>query len=137
LEAYRFTNNGKFLTAARQTADGILSALGVDGFLPGCLSTEWKSAARWACLTGTAQLAYCWLALFQITGDSQYKDAAQRANRYVRRTQDVNGRPEVRGAIKGSFPVNGEYGTNQYLNWAAKFFVDANLLEKELCWEKL
>jgi len=133
LEAYRFSNEPKFLSAARKTADGLLSALRPGGFLPGCLSSDWKPAARWACLTGTVQVSYCWLMLHQITEDARYKDAAREANRYVRRTQDLNGRPEVCGAIKGSFPVNGEYGTNQYLNWAAKFFIDANLLEKEIC----
>jgi rhamnogalacturonyl hydrolase YesR len=133
LEAYRFSGNEKFLSAARRTADGLLTALRPDGFLPGCLSSDWQPASRWACLTGIVQVSYSWLALYQITGDSRYKDAARSANSYVRKTQDVSGRPEVRGAIKGSFPVNGEYGTNQYLNWAAKFFIDANLLEKEIC----
>lgn len=136
LEAYRFTADEQFLSAARKSADGLLSALGPDGFLPGCLSSDWKPAARWACLTGTVQISYCWLDLYRITGETRYKDAARAANHYVRRTQDVNGRPEVRGAIKGAFPLDGDYGTNQYLSWAAKFFVDANLLEKEICERK-
>jgi asparagine synthase (glutamine-hydrolysing) len=34
------------------------------------------------------------------------------------------------GAIKGSFPVSGEYGAYQYLSWACKFSIDANMLEK-------
>lgn len=130
LEAYRFSREEMLLAAACRTADSLLTAIREEGFLPGCLSSNWKPAARWACLTGTAQIAYCWLALYQFTGNTRYRDAAKIANSYVRRTQAVDGRPEVRGAIKGSFPVNGEYGTNQYLNWAAKFFIDANLLEK-------
>lgn len=132
LEAFRFSNDSRFLYAARKTADGLLSALDTEGFLPGCLSADWRPQASWACLTGAVQVSYCWLILHRVTGELRYKDAAQRANRFVRRTQDVSGRPEVRGAIKGSFPVNGPYGTNQYLNWAAKFFIDANLLEKEV-----
>ena len=36
---------------------------------------------------------------------------------------------DTRGAIRGSFPIFGSYGQYQYLNWAAKFFVDANRLE--------
>jgi hypothetical protein len=43
----------------------------------------------------------------------------------------IEGRPETRGAVKGSFPVSGEYGHYQYLSWAAKFLVDANVLERE------
>ena len=132
VEAYRFTGQERFLFAALRTADGLLKALKSDGFLPGCLSSEWKPAATWACLTGSVQIAYCWLFLQQVTNDSRYNEAARLANRYVRLTQDVEGRPEVRGAIKGSFPINGEYGTNEYLNWAAKFFIDSNLLEQEV-----
>ena len=36
---------------------------------------------------------------------------------------------DIAGGVKGSFPVSGGYGPYEYLNWAAKFFVDANLLE--------
>jgi hypothetical protein len=136
LEAFRFTGDQSLLLRARKTADGLLSALQPNGFLPGCLSSDWKPAAKWACLTGTVQVAHCWLTIYKSTGDVHYKDAAQKANRFVRRSQDVDARPEVRGAIKGSFPVNGEYGTNQYLNWAVKFFIDAKLLEQEVCAER-
>jgi hypothetical protein len=37
-----------------------------------------------------------------------------------------------RGGIRGSFPAYGGYGTYQFLNWAAKFFVDALLAERKL-----
>ena len=39
------------------------------------------------------------------------------------------------GGVKGSFPVDGDYGAWAYLNWAAKFCIDANLLELELARE--
>ena len=54
------------------------------------------------------------------------------ANRYVRRTVRTDGPEETRGAVKGSFPVSGGYGTYEYLNWAAKFFVDAQLFEQDV-----
>ena len=40
--------------------------------------------------------------------------------------------PNVRGAIKGSHPIDGEYMAWRYPNWAAKFFMDALML-LELC----
>jgi Prenyltransferase and squalene oxidase repeat len=129
IEGYRFTGDDFFLQAARRTADGLLKALGPDGFLPGRLDSEWRGAVRWACLTGTAQIACCWSLLFGQTGEARYREASLAANRYVRRTMRVDGPAETRGAIKGSFPVHGEYGSYQYLNWASKFFIDANLLE--------
>ena len=68
--------------------------------------------------------------LYLDTGDHRYREAAYATNRYVRRTMKVNGAAETRGAIKGSFPVNGQYGSYEYLNWATKFFVDSNMLER-------
>ena len=70
--------------------------------------------------------------LYEITGSTDYLDAGRRANRYVRRTVRVNGSGERRGAVKGSFPVDGPYGQFQYLNWAAKFMIDANILELKI-----
>lgn len=132
LEAYRFTRELRLLKACRKTADGLLSAIREDGFLPGRLRADWSPAVRWACLTGTAQIAVCWLMLYRYTGHCRYREAACLANRYVRRTMDVEGPPEIRGGVKGSFPVSGAYGPYQYLNWAAKFVVDANMLERSV-----
>ena len=36
---------------------------------------------------------------------------------------------EIRGGVKGSQPINGDYGKWQYLNWACKFTIDANRAE--------
>lgn len=132
IEAYRFTKDTCFLQAAQKTATGLLTALREDGFLPGQLDSSWNGTVNWSCLTGTAQIAICWLMLFQDTGAVQYRDAAYAANRYLRCRMDINGRPETRGAIKGSFPVYGGYNAYQYLSWACKFFVDSNILEKEI-----
>jgi hypothetical protein len=132
LETYRFSNEKRFLRAAIKTADGLLSALKPDGFLPGRFRQDWGPAVSWACLTGTAQIAICWLILYQVTHQKRYRDAAYAANRYVRRSMCMDGAAETRGAIKGSFPVNGRYGAWEYLNWGCKFFIDANLLESEI-----
>jgi hypothetical protein len=39
---------------------------------------------------------------------------------------------DVRGGIAGSFPIDGDYGAFEYLSWAAKFFIDANMLERRI-----
>jgi hypothetical protein len=129
LEAYRYSGDPELLAAARKTADGLRGALREDGFLPGRLNSRWEPTVPWVCLTGSAQIAHCWLMLYEDTKDAHYRDAAFAANRFVRRTMRTDGPPDTRGAIKGSFPVDGGYGTYQYLNWACKFVVDANLLE--------
>jgi hypothetical protein len=132
IEGYRFSKDDTLLNAALLTAKGAMSALRSSGFLPGRLNPDWTGAVRWACLTGSVQLAHCWLLLYEITSDAAFLDAAKRTNAYVRARVRVDGEPEVRGGVKGSFPVDGEYGQFEYLNWACKFFIDANLLEQEL-----
>jgi uncharacterized protein YyaL (SSP411 family) len=132
LEAYRHAGEGAHLAAARRMADGLLTATRDDGLLPGRLDSKWQGSVRWVCLTGSLQIAHCWLMLYQFTGDAVYRDAARAANRFVRRTVRIDGPAETRGGVKGSWPIDGDYGAYQYLNWACKFFVDSNLLEQEL-----
>lgn len=130
LEAYLFTTDRSLLAACCRTADGLMTAIDGDGFLPGRLDSDWRGTVPWACLTGSVQIAYCWLSLYRETGNDAYRDAAYAANQYVRRTVNAEGRPESRGAIKGSFPISGGYCTYEYPNWACKFFIDSNLLEQ-------
>ncbi len=132
IEGYRYSHDAALLGAALLTANGAMSALRASGFLPGRLREDWTAAVKWACLTGSVQIAHCWLLLHQITGDEKFLDAARRTNAYVRARVRVDGATELRGGVKGSFPVDGEYGKFEYLSWAAKFFIDANILEQEV-----
>jgi hypothetical protein len=129
LEAYRLSGAPELLTAARRTADSLRGAIDDVGFLPGRLDPDWRGCVPWACLTGSVQVAICWQMLAAFTGDPGYHSAARAANRYVRLRVRVEGPPEVRGAVKGSFPVDGEYCRFQYPNWATKFFIDSHLIE--------
>jgi hypothetical protein len=132
IEAYRFAGEPALLRASCRTADALVNRVEPDGRLAGCLDSRWAPAASYVCLTGSAQIAHCLLLLFQATGNHRYRDTAFALNSYVRRTVDLDGPPEVRGAVKGSFPVDGTYGAFEYLNWAAKFVIDANMLELDV-----
>jgi hypothetical protein len=132
LEAYRYTRDATFLESATLTGRGLLGAMQPTGFLPGRLDNNWNGTVSYTCLTGSVQIAHCWLLLYQETEDTSFRDAAFRANQYVRRTVVVDGNSETRGGVKGSFPISGQYGKYQYLNWASKFFIDANLLEQKI-----
>jgi hypothetical protein len=133
VEAYLFSGDKKILEAANKTAEGLLGVLQPDGFIPGRMDSSWRGTVSWSCLTGTEQIAICWFLLFMETGDVRFRNAALIANRYVRQTVRFEGPPETRGAVKGSFPVSGGYVQFQYPNWACKFFIDANRLEKTIC----
>ena len=83
----------------------------------------------WSCLTGNAQVASCWFLLARHTGDRRYHEAGARCLSFVRRTVALEGDPDVLGGVKGAFPIEGDYGAFQFLNWSAKFTVDACLHE--------
>lgn len=129
VEATRYSRDPAFLNAAIRCADGIQGALPPDGALPGRLDRHWHSTHTWSCLTGNAQIAACWLLLDELTGERRYRDAAYRTLTFVRRNVRLDGPVGIRGGVKGSFPVNGGYCWWEYPNWAAKFLIDACLLE--------
>jgi hypothetical protein len=132
LEAYRLTGQARFLDAGLRTARGLLSCLDKAGRLPGRLDSAWRGTVNWVCLTGNAQIAHCFLLIHEWTGDRNFLGAGLKANAFVRRTVVTQGPPGVVGGIRGSYPVSGDYGYFEMLNWAAKFFVDASRLEATL-----
>lgn len=99
------------------------------GRLHGRYERDWRPTVRWRCLSGEAQTAVVWFRLAACTGDETWRQAAEDVIGAVKRTQALGGRAELRGGIKGSQPITGAYGRLEYLNWAAKFFADAVLLE--------
>lgn len=132
IEGYLYSRDEALLDSAVRAAEGLASALAANGFLPGRIASDWRGTVPWACLTGSVQIASCWLLLYRETGNGAFRDAAWRANEYVRRTIAMDGPPGERGGVRGAFPISGRYNRYQYLNWAAKFFVDANMLEETI-----
>ena len=129
IEAYRLGGRQSDIDAAVRTADALLRCIDERGFISGRLASDWTAAAGWSCLTGTVQIATCWLLLDRALGRRDYRDAASRAIDYVRRTIQLHQEPGISGGVKGSVPADGGYTRFQYPNWAAKFFIDAQLLE--------
>jgi len=132
IEGHRFCPSDRLLDAGLRTAKSVLNAMRPDGHLSGRLDCRWNGTVPWVCLAGTAQIAICWLLLYQETGHVPFLDAARRANAFVRRTVAVGGPSHRVGGVTGSMPVSGGYGPFQYLNWACKFMIDANALELKM-----
>ena|SRR5438552_646429 len=132
LEVHRLCGQSAMLAAARRTADGLLSAIRGDGSLPAKLDADWRAVVSWSCLTGNVQIAHSLLMLYRETRHEPYRDGAYRLNLAVRRTLRVNEPSETRGAIKGSFPIDGDYGAFEYPNWATKFAIDSFTLERDV-----
>ena len=130
IEGYRFSGDEMLLAAARRTADAIVVATRADGWLAGRLDASWRPAVRWSCLTGSAQIAHCLFLLSLEDENAQYRATARALTAYVRRVIRLDGHDGLRGGVPGSFPIDGEYGRFEVLNWSAKFLIDALRLEE-------
>lgn len=124
------TGAQRYVDHAIRMIDAIGRHQRADGALPGRYTPDWQPACNWSCLTGNSQLAINWWRLARITGDKRFEAPARAATRFNMRAQDLRVQdPHRRGGIKGSHPVDEDYMTWRYPNWAAKFFCDALMLE--------
>lgn len=132
LEVGLIASNGAFVDTAARIARAVAQTQRRDGALPGRLDAEWRPAARWTCVTGNAQMAIIWQRLARETGDRALVPAADSAIRFNLSIQDLSAsNPAVRGGMPGSHPRSGGYMKHRYPNWAAKFFMDALMLQMD------
>jgi hypothetical protein len=130
LEAGLRLGRTDWIDAATRTCRAVLGAMRPDGFLPGTFGPRWRPTARYSCLTGNAQMAAQWLRLHAATGDAAFFDGGRRAIDFLKALHDCSTpNLNVRGGIKGSHPIWGRYLFGTYPNWAAKFFMDALLMD--------
>lgn len=129
----------KYLHAAVKGAEPVLKYYLKNDFIPGTFDSQWHSNDKYSCLTGDAQIAVVWFALYELTGRTDYLQGAQRITNYLKSKQNVTTIfNNIKGAIPGSWPIWGDIFANRgycrlaYLNWATKFFIDALFLEIKL-----
>jgi uncharacterized protein YyaL (SSP411 family) len=133
LEVGLIAGNDVFVEAAARVARAVAQAQRRDGALPGRLDCAWRAASRWTCVTGNAQMAIIWQRLARETGERSWLPAAEDANRFNLSIQNLAAADGgVRGALPGSHPRSGGYMRNRYPNWAAKFCMDALMLQLEV-----
>lgn len=124
------TGRDDLVAGARLLADAELQAMGADGFIAGQQYADFSPAVTWCCLTGSAQTSAVWSELFLLTQQEKYRVGVRKLNRYLMARHDIRNRDlRLRGGVPGSWPVWGDYGRLQILNWATKFLVDALSLE--------
>lgn len=133
LEAGIYLNNKKYINSAEKSSNQLIKLQRKDGSLAGSFGRNWKSSVSWSCLTGNSQMAIVWLRSYNLTKNKEYLEAAKKINNYVKSAQDLKSRNKgIRGGIKGAYPVYGWYAPFCCINWAAKFFIDALMLEEDL-----
>lgn len=120
---------GEYVDAAYKTASALAARQRADGSLSGRFARDWSPQAAWDCLTGDAQTALVWWQIGAATGDSRLQERARRVCSFLMCTQNRTSPDSgLAGGIKGSFPIDGDYGRYEVLNWPTKFFIDALLL---------
>ena len=130
LEAAIILKKKRYLEAAIKTAVPLVSAQRQDGSLAGSFNKKWESSVSWSCLTGNSQMSIIWQKLFLATKEEKFIQAARKSNNYMKKVQKLDSpNPAIKGAIPGAFPIYGWYAPFCFPNWAAKFFVDALMLE--------
>lgn len=116
------------IAAVRAAALQLARVLEREQWLPGMLDWQWRARADSACLTGNAQMALIWMALYRLDADPAWLRAARTALDLVKRAQLMaTESPDLHGAIPGPDPLWGWYNDGAMPNWAAKFFIDALL----------
>ena len=132
LEVGICTKQERFISAVSKAADSLMPAIKQDGFVSGTYDRNWKGDESFCCLTGSAQIAIIMFKLYQLTNKNAYIETGKMINSYLKSRQQLFlNRKEVYGAIAGSWPIWGGYIHFTYPNWAAKFFVDALMIETE------
>ncbi|MEK7072338.1 MAG: pectate lyase, partial [Patescibacteria group bacterium] len=102
-------------------------------FLPCSFDKNWESNDKYTCLTGDAQLAIVWMQIFELTKEQKFLEGANKIIEMIKKTQIIETEHiEIKGGIFGSFPMSGEYAPFMLINWAAKFFADALILNKKI-----
>jgi uncharacterized protein YyaL (SSP411 family) len=141
LGVYAFTGETRYLDGARRALDPI-AELYRAGRLAGRLDSRWHGTVSWRCVTGDAQIAVVMHRLDRHCPGNGYAELARRliddvAEMQLRLTAarggaaavDGGGVSPANGGVPGSYPIWGEYMRFALPNWAAKFFLDALLLE--------
>jgi hypothetical protein len=130
------TREPRYLAAVRRTVDQVVRCYET-GLLAGRLDERWRPTVSWRCPTGEAQIAVTLHRLAREFPDSGYREVAGRLIADVSAVQrSLTGQVSrsastgpVVGGVPGSFPLWGDYVRFGLTNWAAKFFLDALMLQ--------
>ncbi len=136
LGMHAFTREARYLQAARRAADELVRCHQT-GRLAGRLDERWQPTVSWRCPSGEAQLALVLHRLAREVPDRGYREVARRLVVEVSAAQSSvtgggRGLPAsgpAAGGVPGSAPLWGAYVRFGLPNWAAKFLLDALMLE--------
>jgi len=133
LEAGIFSGNQSWIDAAELGARRLHELYRARGTMAGRYGPQWRGDFSFHCMSGCAQTALLWLRLYQLGYPHDYFMAAARVNDFVASTVDINHPdPGIKGGIRAGYPLWVDYYPMTYQAMAAKYALDAWLLEDTL-----
>ncbi|MFN0033986.1 MAG: hypothetical protein ACKVUS_02895 [Saprospiraceae bacterium] len=103
-----------------------------DGRTAGRYDERWRGDYSFVCVAGNCQLSILCHKVWERTGEPKFGTAADSFLAEIIGFQKLGANKNTQGALPGSAPFWGAYLPFRYPNWAAKFFLDAMLLRKNL-----
>ena len=112
---------------ALRAGDQLVELLTQKGQLAGSYDLDWNGDYSFICITGHAQLILFFTRLYRFIGNKAFQTAAMKTFSAIQDIPAKSADKAIRGGIAGSIPFNKGYQPYRYLNWAAKFYLDASL----------
>ena len=128
LESAELLADTQYRLIAQNMADRLISEFNLKQKLAGTYDEQWVGDYAFVCVTGNAQLSLNFSRLYQITGEIVYYEYAKKFFESVKTSPSRIQIPGILGGIPGSVPFWGKYMPFQFINWGAKFWLDAALL---------
>ncbi len=128
LYSSKILKSKKYESSALRIIDKVHQYYLLNNKLPSYFDQNWKPQERFGCLTGEAQFAILFIETYKITNNQSYLSSAYKLITRIGRDKSPN------GGIPGSRPIYGDLLHNRgycrlsYINWAAKFTADAEML---------
>jgi len=125
LEAALLLGEAGILEKTLHSGERLWAEIQRAGRTAGCYDEAWQGDGSFGCITGNAQLSVLFQRMWQLTGEPQFRRAAQFVLWEILDKQVFGKNPNTHGALPGSAPLWGPYLRLRYPNWAAKFFLDS------------
>ena len=132
LESGQILSDLEAIEKAAFSGHTLIGFLKAKGKLAGAYDENWKGDYRFICITGHAQLSLFLARLYELTRNKDFLDGSQKLFEVVASSPFKFPLKGIRGGIAGSKPLWGPYQRFRWLNWAAKFYLDAALMYTKL-----
>jgi hypothetical protein len=129
IETGRLLDENSYVAAGTRAADAMVPHAERTGYLAGRFDEDWRPAAKFVCLTGSAQLGIILMRLHETSSDERYLRTSERLLDFLFHVERLNGIGADReGAIAGSYPIWGPYAPLRFPCWATKYYLDLLLM---------